>query len=248
LKESAPRPIRACFVACLAALAIVVGLLPPAASASTTWYCNEVTLPATWSCDGNNKIAFWSLPVVAVACVVGVLVGATPIGGAPPSAARFDGGVVSVLDRVRRADDKLPAPAQASSVAIDHIDDMTGARLAHSTATERVYVARGRENRICLVIVELVQDMTAVDCAGAGLLATGGLVVSVDNPDGTWTLVGVTDDAYRTARAHGRSTAIRNNVFVIRNSVAADSVTVESAAGSKEIDLGPHAPTGSVGG
>jgi hypothetical protein len=135
-----------------------------------------------------------------------------------------------------------PADARLQNHPVAHQLAAGSARLAAVRAAEHVYVARGSNGTICLIIENIVENTVAANCAPSTALENGTIYLSRPNSDGTIDVVGVVDDAHSyVADSGGARPALKNNVFAF-DRLSGQHIRLGSVTGERDFDLGPQTP------
>lgn len=187
-----------------------------------------------------KKLAFVSL--IVAGCSAGTAVAVTELlGGAPSSP-----GTLAILAQPVTAEDALP-PELLDNPVVELVDGLSGARLALVREDWRYYIAPGKEETACLLMVRGAGPTleAASTCAPTDLLKKGTIYLSEPQGDGSVKVQGIVGDGYTTVSSSKASTQVVNNLFVLEGSTEKIELTGEGFA-KQEVDLGLQSPLSTV--
>ena len=191
---------------------------------------------------------YW-LPVsIALALAAAVAAVLVSIGGAAPSGNRgrysgsagpgFAPATLAILSRPATPLDALAGGALGP--AASNVSNLNAARLAAIDGTQRIFVAPGRNETDCLIVIDAADKSTTVDCADTSTLVSGAIYISIPNSAArTEDIVGiVSDGVWQVVASDGQVGSVKHNVFTLHQ-VRGQTVTLSNSAGAKSVvDLG----------
>lgn len=164
-----------------------------------------------------------ALGVVAVMGVVAGLFLFGPRKGLTPATDLPDWARISLLDRPATPADRLPKNLPPGI-------ETDSARLAASTPTTRIWLAKGTDRRALCLIVEPTGTNYAprIECfSRQAFVLFGAAIKGIQSADGSGLTVGVVPDGVVTVQNGGRRAEVSTNVFLLNASLdAAGSYTL----------------------
>lgn len=146
---------------------------------------------------------------------------------------------MSVLDRPAKASDRLP-PALVNSGLASHLDNPASARLALSTGGTNVFVARGRNGTLCLI---MTSREFAATCTGRDLLRDGAIYLTTPEADGTMDVYAAVPDGFAEATAGSVNGAVSDNAVWLHGvPLSATTLYLTGRSGSRVVALGLQTP------
>lgn len=139
---------------------------------------------------------------------------------------------LSVFDRPRTAE---PPPRQLADFGIGVYEESVRLALRNRSGIE-VWVARGEDDHLVLAAKGPTGSWglggeLAADLGRRGGVSMGGQ----DGPGEPWYMSGLVADGYTVASGGGRSTPIRDNVFLFEGGTPFTSITISGPAGTRTL-------------
>jgi len=153
-------------------------------------------------------MASLSLVIVIVSVLLAVANRETPgvAGGGP---------ALSVLDT---AGPSLPPEVASRPDMQQRLADPSASRLAMSVRGKDIFVAKGHDNTICLLVVEQDSDRTTSGtCQDISVLGNRAILLVVSDAAGQTETIGVVANGFTSAHAAGQSAPVRNNAFALHD-------------------------------
>jgi hypothetical protein len=143
----------------------------------------------------------------------------------------FTDGTLSILERPATPADRLPDRVLRSPFPERHLNGVEHARFAQLTFGRRVFVAPGKGDQVCLIV--MFPDTVGAPCGDRSALANIPIYLARPNNDGTQDIVGLVADG---VTAIGDAPVIANT-FVI-DDARSGVFQMHSAAGSRSVVMG----------
>jgi len=177
---------------------------------------------------GKLSLAFAAAAGVAVALgAYAALVGSDDAEGV----GSFTDGRVSILERPAAPADRLPESVLDSSFPERHLSSGEHARFAQAAFGRLIFVAPGKADQICLIVV--LGDAGGATCGDRGALKNIPIYLARPNPDGTQDVFGlVADGATKVGDAY-----VKANTFAM-DDVPSGEYEMHSANGSRKVQIG----------
>jgi hypothetical protein len=143
----------------------------------------------------------------------------------------FTGGSVSILERPASPADRLPERVLNSPFPDSQLNGVENARLAQIAFGRRVFVAPGKGNQVCLIVI--FGDAVGATCGDRRALANIPIYLARPNGDGTQDVVGLVADGVTSVGDAG----VTANTFAM-NDAQSGMFEMHSAAGTRRVVIG----------
>ena len=143
----------------------------------------------------------------------------------------FTGGTVSILERPATPADRLPERVLNSPFPETQLNGVENARLAQTASGRGVFVAPGKGDKMCLIV--MFGDAVGATCGDRRALANIPIYLARPNGNGTQDVVGLVADGVTSV---GDARVIANTFAM--NDAQSGVFEMHSAAGSRSVVIG----------